>query len=150
MPVDYLSLGREIKYARANLKMTQEQLALITGLSQSYIALVEIGRRKPSLETLLRCAHALHTTVDALCIASRVRRRPVYAKPATITYIFRYERLRIERIRRLKRGLAAYRASGAELQQLNALAHEAEGHYRDAQRAFAEYDRLLQQIKHDS
>jgi transcriptional regulator with XRE-family HTH domain len=52
------NLGR----LRAKRRLTQEALADATGLSVSYISMLERGQRTPPLETLGRIAEALGTT----------------------------------------------------------------------------------------
>ena len=46
--------------------MTQEQLAEAACLSVPYISHIERGVKRPSLETLVRVAGALHVTADCL------------------------------------------------------------------------------------
>ena len=54
------NLGRRIKQARQQQKLTQTVLAKKTGLSRIYIAKLEAGERKsPSLPVLERIAKAL-------------------------------------------------------------------------------------------
>ena len=48
-----------MKDVRINKKLTQEQLALLTGLSQSFVSDIEIGVRTPSLDTINRIAYHL-------------------------------------------------------------------------------------------
>ena len=49
---------------RANLSMTA--LAAKTGLSQQMVSYVEKGKRNPTLDTLLRLAHALEIPLASL------------------------------------------------------------------------------------
>lgn len=46
--------------------MSQEALALSSGVNRSYMASLENGRRNPSLETMCRLAVALECGVSAL------------------------------------------------------------------------------------
>ena len=46
--------------------MTQEQIAEATELSAVYISQIERGNRKLSLDTLVKLANCLNTSVDAL------------------------------------------------------------------------------------
>ena len=66
MVIDYIALGKRIKYARKQKNMTQEQLASATGMSQQHIGNIEIAANKLSLQALVDIAAALNTTVDAL------------------------------------------------------------------------------------
>jgi len=59
-------LPPRLKKARGNTKMTQRELAQVTGLSQSYIAQVESGDRTPSVETMRALGHALGVSVSWL------------------------------------------------------------------------------------
>ena len=64
--VDYIGLGRRIKSTRREQDMTQEQLANSVGISLSFIGHIERGSRKTSLETLLKIANMLNTSLDDL------------------------------------------------------------------------------------
>jgi transcriptional regulator with XRE-family HTH domain len=55
-----------IREARQDRGWTQAQLATAAGLERSNVALLEIGRREPTVTTLVRLARALGTTLDAL------------------------------------------------------------------------------------
>jgi transcriptional regulator with XRE-family HTH domain len=45
-------LGTKLRIERENLSLTQEDLAKAVGLSSEFISLLELGKRKPSLESL--------------------------------------------------------------------------------------------------
>ena len=55
-------LGEAIMLRRRRLGLRQQDLAALTGISQSYISGVERGLRPMNLETLRRIAAALETT----------------------------------------------------------------------------------------
>ena len=55
--------GDRVRQRRAELNMSQENLAHRSGLNRSYIGSLEAGQRNPSLETICRLAKALK--VDA-------------------------------------------------------------------------------------
>ncbi len=59
-------LGLKIKQCRNNLKITQEQLAEIIDLSQSYLGQIERGVRGVNLENLTKIANALNVSLDYL------------------------------------------------------------------------------------
>lgn len=62
------SVGENIRMARKALKMSQTQLAKVSGISQSAISDIENPNvtKKPNVDTVSRIAAALHTTVSAL------------------------------------------------------------------------------------
>jgi transcriptional regulator with XRE-family HTH domain len=62
----YLTLGKRIRYARDEKKMTQEELGKLVGLSRSFINHLETDRKKPSLETLIKLARVLNVSLDFL------------------------------------------------------------------------------------
>jgi len=58
--------AKRLKEARENLKWTQNQLGVKTGLPTSSIAQFETNARKPSFGNLRRLASALQVTTDYL------------------------------------------------------------------------------------
>ena len=54
-----LFYGRRVKELRKELKITQQQLADMTGIKREYISLIEQGRTDMQLSTLIRIANAL-------------------------------------------------------------------------------------------
>lgn len=52
--------GIRLKKFRSKAKLTQEELAEKIGLSRDFIALLETGRRRPSLKTIQKFARVLH------------------------------------------------------------------------------------------
>ena len=61
-----LAFGRKLQKLRRKSGITQEQLADKTGLSTTFIGLLETGSRQPSLKTLRKIASALHLKVKDL------------------------------------------------------------------------------------
>lgn len=55
-----------LQFYRERAKLTQEQLARKVGISVSMIQSIEAGRRKGSIETVIRISKALNVTTDAL------------------------------------------------------------------------------------
>lgn len=62
--VNYESLGNKIRERRNFLKVTQENLANDINVSASFISDIENGRRKMSLETMIKISIALKTSLD--------------------------------------------------------------------------------------
>lgn len=62
--VNYESLGNKIRERRNFLKVTQENLANDINVSASFISDIENGRRKMSLETMIKISLALKTSLD--------------------------------------------------------------------------------------
>ena len=66
-------MGYKIKEAREALKMTQEELAIKSGISRTTISGLENGsERATSTQTLVKIAKALETTVDQIFFANDV------------------------------------------------------------------------------
>lgn len=59
-------LAENLKAARKGLGLSQEALALETGIDRTYVSGIERGRRNPSLTMIARLAEKLHTTPAAL------------------------------------------------------------------------------------
>ncbi|MDO4546649.1 MAG: helix-turn-helix transcriptional regulator [Clostridia bacterium] len=64
--VDYKALGDRIRYRRRSLGYTQEQLSKKSGISLSYVGLIERGDRSASIGTLVALANALEISTDIL------------------------------------------------------------------------------------
>ncbi|RWD50808.1 MAG: helix-turn-helix transcriptional regulator [Mesorhizobium sp.] len=52
-------VGRNVQRIRQKKRLTQEQLAEISGFSQQYISGLEKGRRNPTIVTIYELASAL-------------------------------------------------------------------------------------------
>lgn len=61
-----------LKFYREKANLTQEQLARKVGMSVYMITSIESGRRKGSINTLMRIAKALDVTTDDLLRANRI------------------------------------------------------------------------------
>ena len=59
-------VGKRIRRAREERGVTQEQVALESGLNRAYIGYIERGERNPSTETLSKIAKALRVGLDDL------------------------------------------------------------------------------------
>ena len=64
MDIDYNLLGERMRELRRNKGLTQSALAEKTGLSSQYICLIESGKKKASLNSLLSISNALDITLD--------------------------------------------------------------------------------------
>ena len=60
------SVENRVKMRRKKLKMSQEQLAEVAGVSQSEISAIETGKVTPTVYVALVLANALSTTGAAL------------------------------------------------------------------------------------
>ena len=60
------SIGQRIRSLREQRNLTQEQLALMTGMGRSYLAKVEVGTRNPTVDFLEKIAISLDTTLGNL------------------------------------------------------------------------------------
>lgn len=58
--------GDKVRKERARLGLSQEKLALSTGLDRTYISGIERGRRNPSLKNIGRIASALKLSISEL------------------------------------------------------------------------------------
>ena len=58
--------GRRLRELRQKKRMTQETLAVTSGLTEAYISNMENGFNVPSLTTILRLARALDCKVTRL------------------------------------------------------------------------------------
>jgi transcriptional regulator with XRE-family HTH domain len=52
-------LGRALREARTELRISQEELSLRTGVHRNYIGGIERGERNPSVVTIVKLAAAL-------------------------------------------------------------------------------------------
>lgn len=62
----YTEIGKRIRTARKNLNMTQEKLAVASGIDRSYMGFIEQGRRRPTLSTLIKITQALKMPLEQL------------------------------------------------------------------------------------
>ena len=64
--INYELIGTWIREKREEMGCSQEQLAWDAELSNTYVSLVETGKKKPSLGSLLKISNALGITLDEL------------------------------------------------------------------------------------
>ena len=70
--LDYARIGKRISEFRRAKKLSQFQLAELAEVTDSYISHIETGRKKPSLESLVRIASALGITLDRILLGNQV------------------------------------------------------------------------------
>ena len=73
--MDYQQIGRQIRAARLRRKMTQAEAA---DLSVPYISHVERGKKRVSLDALLRISQAVNVTVDQLLSGTQPQDKDAY------------------------------------------------------------------------
>ena len=59
-------VGRKIKQVRKEKNITQEDLALNSGLNRAYIGYIERGERNPSTDTISKIAKSLKVPLKEL------------------------------------------------------------------------------------
>ncbi len=59
-------LGYRLRETRQARNLSQENLAVLSGIHRTYVSSVECGRRNISILTLTRSAHALGVTTASL------------------------------------------------------------------------------------
>jgi transcriptional regulator with XRE-family HTH domain len=57
-----LTFTANLRKARERAGLTQEQVALASGIPQAHYSRIETGKRDPGIRTLMRIAAALKTT----------------------------------------------------------------------------------------
>ena len=72
MDTFYKDLGRRISDRRHSAGLTQDTLAATAEIGTSYLAHIEAGRKKPTLETLRKIARALSVELWQLMTDSRM------------------------------------------------------------------------------
>ena len=68
--IDYIEIGKRVRYYRLKRNYTQEKLAFEIQSSAAYVSNVERARKKPSLQKLLQIAQALEVSVSELVSVS--------------------------------------------------------------------------------
>lgn len=68
MEIDYKLIGKRIRHRRRMLDYSQEQLAVMTGLSKTHISNVENAHSIPSVETIIAISQALEITPDCILL----------------------------------------------------------------------------------
>lgn len=73
MSINYARIAEKIQRTRKMKKLTQADMADLTGFAVSHISHLETHRRNVSLESLIRIASALNVTVDQLLEGNQTR-----------------------------------------------------------------------------
>ena len=72
MKTDYVLIGERIKFWCQQRSLTQERLAEMVELTPGFISLVETGKKRASLETLLYICRALNITLNDLLVGNQI------------------------------------------------------------------------------
>lgn len=67
------AIGERIRQCRVDNKLSQAELAEITGLAQNTISDLERGLRHPVADTILQLSEAFHVTTDYLLKGCKTR-----------------------------------------------------------------------------
>lgn len=70
MELDYSEIGRRIARRRKELGLRQVQVCERAGINNKYLSCIERAASIPSLEVIIKIAHALDTTPDEFLIGS--------------------------------------------------------------------------------
>ena len=68
MNIDYSIIAKRMASRRAELRITQSELADKTGLTPKYISNIETSHSIPSIETVMKICSALDVTPDYLLL----------------------------------------------------------------------------------
>ena len=77
--VDYVLMGERIKFWRQYRNFTQEKLAEKVELTPGFISLIETGKKRASLETLIRLCKDLEITLNDLLLGNPLARPNDYS-----------------------------------------------------------------------
>ena len=64
MEIDYPEIGKRISFRRKELRLTQEELSDLTGISINQISNLENSHSVPTIDSILKLSKALGTTPD--------------------------------------------------------------------------------------
>lgn len=71
-------IGKRIYKKRKEMRLTQEELADRSGLSQSFLACIERGEKGPGFDSIIRISCALETSTDYLLMGILSREESDY------------------------------------------------------------------------
>ncbi len=75
---DYVAIGKRIRRYRESLRMTQADLAMMIGMSNTTISHIECGQGKHEFNTYIKIANALNVSMDMLLCDSLRVAAPTY------------------------------------------------------------------------
>ena len=78
-----MSLGAELRRARLDAELTQEQLAVAAGIDRAYVSLLENDHKSPTVDTLYLICDALGVTASDLLARAELTRRPARRTPSS-------------------------------------------------------------------
>ena len=70
MELDYKNIGKRIILRRKKQKISQVGLAEKVGISNTYLSSIEHGKKKPSLDILVKICNGLSVTPDYLIMGN--------------------------------------------------------------------------------
>lgn len=70
MAIDYTALGHRIANFRNKENLSQEELAFRCAVGYKHISNIELGKSKPSLDSLVQIANILNISADDLLVDS--------------------------------------------------------------------------------
>ena len=70
MELDYSEIGKRIARRRKELGLKQAEVCERAGINDKYLSCIERATSIPSLEVVMRLAHALDTTPDSFLVGS--------------------------------------------------------------------------------
>src|SRR5438132_10018638 len=107
-------VGRLLRTRRESLRCTQQSLGDELGVRGSYVAMIENGRRKPSLKLIVRLADRLGLDAQQLLVRVRPEMTPLFTAtnrasiskartPTALYHQFTSQRVLLERYHVTKR-----------------------------------------------
>lgn len=70
MSINYELFGKRLSTFRKKNKLSQENLSEMLDVSRIYIARLELGKARPSIDLLVALANTLHVSADDLLVDS--------------------------------------------------------------------------------
>jgi len=61
-------LGEEIRKARLDADLTQEELAFKAGVSRQYVSLLELNQKSPTVDVLIRLCKAMKVSAGQMIV----------------------------------------------------------------------------------
>lgn len=68
-----IAFGRVLRDLRKQQSLSQEELAFAADRDRTYISLLELGQRSPTLDTILALCHALNVPLVQLAAAVQAK-----------------------------------------------------------------------------